>query len=116
RGGDGAGAALGPEVDVGAGVRDDRRLAARSGGRVDADAALERDAKQPERVRVAQHRLRREGLVFELVRPDAEARLETLGLEALELLAGERFALRLEDHATDYRSGRWADSRERAWS
>jgi hypothetical protein len=100
------GAAVGPEVDVGLGVGDDRRLPARAGRRVDANAALERDAEKPERVGVAQHRLRREGLLLELFGADAEARAETIGLEALELVAWERFPLRLQDHAADYRSGR----------
>ena len=95
---DRASAAVGPEGDVVARVRDDRRLAARPRRGVDADALLARHAEHPERVRVAQLGLRRERLLGQGLELDPEARAETLALEALELGAGHRLQLGLEDH------------------
>ena len=57
-----------------------------------------RHAEHPERVRIAELGLRRERLLGQGLELDSEARAETLALEALELGAGRRLQLGLEDH------------------
>src|SRR4051795_9242814 len=67
---------------------------------MDADALVERDTQEPERIRVAELGLRRERLLRELRQgPDAEAGSQPVELEPLELRARHRLRLRLEDHS-----------------
>ena len=103
RRGERAGAAVRPGGEVGARVRDDRRLPARARRRVDPHALLERHLQEPERIRVPQLRLDPERLLGQRLELDAEPLPQALALEPLELRPRQRLELGLEDrHGADY--------------
>jgi hypothetical protein len=70
---------------------------------MDPDALLERHLEQAKGIRVAEVRLDAERLLRESLQLDAEPLAKPFALEPLELRAGQRLELGLEDrHAGDY--------------
>src|SRR5262249_7000754 len=78
-------AAVRPRHEIRRGVGDDRRLAARARGGMDAHALLERHLQEPERIGVSELGLDAEGQSRQRLELDSEPLLQTLALEPLEL-------------------------------